>query len=199
MDFLFDIGRVLLDFNFEAAMRPLVTQRDEATYARLMVAVEDRNDFECGQITADTFAQRCIQAANINATPQAFLHAWQNIFTPNLPMMRDVTRLAASPHHRIILFSNTNTTHWNWMRQHVPEMASIHGQILSFEIGAMKPSAEIYHAAIETYQLTPEHTGYIDDLPQNIETGRHLGFRCHTYRISHHQDFQAWLQSELTR
>ena len=69
----------------------------------------------------------------------------------------------------------------------------------AFEIGALKPEFAIYQYAINTYQLDPTSTVYIDDQPQNIISGKELGFKCWQYDLNDHQAFEIWLEKTLTR
>ena len=64
-------------------------------------------------------------------------------------------------------------------------------------LGSIKPEPEIYHHAIQVHGLKPAETRYIDDLPANIETGRHLGFRTWQYDLNDHPAFERWLAAEL--
>jgi HAD superfamily hydrolase (TIGR01509 family) len=65
--------------------------------------------------------------------------------------------------------------------------------VLSYQTGHIKPEAEIYQLAIDQYGLTPGRTGYIDDLPGNIEAGSAAGFICHQYCAKRHAAFRDWL------
>ena len=49
------------------------------------------------------------------------------------------------------------------------------GQILSSDIGSIKPEPEIYNALLETYNLNPEECLFIDDKEINIIAGEKLG------------------------
>ena len=69
--------------------------------------------------------------------------------------------------------------------------------MLSYQTGYVKPEPEIYHYAIREHGLVPEETLYIDDLPQNIATGRELGFRTWQYDMKDHAAFETWLAENL--
>lgn len=197
MDFLFDIGRVLLDFDFESSMRQLVRGGGDGAFERLMRAVDDRDDFESGRVPPEDFVARSVKMSGLAIAPDAFTAAWRNIFTPNIPMWEAVARLKQTGDHRLILFSNTNAIHCPWIFAEFPELGQFDGRILSYEAGSMKPDPAIYECAIRQFDLDPARTRYIDDLPQNIETGIRLGFRSHLYQIARHADFETWLDAEL--
>lgn len=196
MTFLFDIGRVLLDFDFETSLSRLLPPEISDSAMRLARLLDRKDEFETGAIDVDTYIVWALDVLGSKADASEFQAAWQQIFTPNEPMWACVRKLAADG-HRLILFSNTNAIHCPWIFEAYPEFSLFEGSILSFEARSIKPEPPIYHHAIEVYGLDPASTLYIDDLPQNIATGKALGFRSWQYDLSDHQSFEVWLEKEL--
>jgi glucose-1-phosphatase len=197
MNILFDIGRVLLDFDFESSLARLLPPDTENPSERLKLLIERKDEFETGKIDIPTYTSWALQVLASPATPEEFQHAWQQIFTRNTPMWTCVEKLVADG-HRLILFSNINGIHWPWITENFDGFHQFHGAVLSYETGFIKPQPEIYHHAIRTHQLVPEETLYIDDLPPNIATGIDLGFICHQYDLRDHAAFEKWLAANLT-
>ncbi len=50
--------------------------------------------------------------------------------------------------------------------------------ILSYELGCMKPSAEIFKHALRTANLAPDLVWYVDDVPEFVVAGAHLGIHA---------------------
>ena len=196
-DFLFDIGKVLLDFDFESSLSKLLPADHPDPAASLGKLLEKKDELERGRISADDFTTWGIEIICSKATPAEFHSAWRNIFTPNAPMWDAVRSLAAAD-HRLILFSNTSAIHCPWVFSAYPEFSLFQGSILSFETDSIKPHPEIYHQAIDKYSLIPENTLYIDDLPANIATGKAFGFRTHQYDLANHGAFEDWLAKQLS-
>jgi len=197
MDFLFDIGRVLLDFDFETSMRRVLQDETDDSFERLNQVIRNRIPLEKGEIQPSEFIKQSIQTIDSSISPVAFETAWREIFTPIPRMWAVVNKLKALGGHRLILFSNTNAIHCPWVFREFPEFDHFDGAVLSHEVGAMKPDAAIYQHAIREFDLDPSRTIYIDDLPENIATGRGFGFRCHLYDMRDHAAFELWLASEL--
>lgn len=196
MTLLFDIGRVLLDFDFETSISRLLPAGIPDASLRLNRLLERKDEFETGAIQKDSYISWALEVLGSTATPSEFEHAWRHIFTPNEPMWDCVRELAAAG-HRLILFSNINSIHWPWLAGNFPEFILFHAAVASFETGFIKPQPEIYQYAIAAHGLDPAATLYIDDLPQNIATGRDLGFRCWQYDLKDHPAFEAWLAANL--
>jgi putative hydrolase of the HAD superfamily len=198
MTFLFDIGRVLLDFDFVPSLRRLLPPGAPDAEERLQRLLERKDEFEAGGVDSETYIDWALGVLGSESSPEEFRHAWQHIFTPNEPMWERVRQLAKDG-HRLILFSNINSIHSPWIFDEFPELSLFHGAVMSFEAGFIKPNPAIYHYAIATYELDPVHTIYIDDLPQNIETGREFGFRCWQYDLKNHAAFEEWLAENIQR
>ncbi len=196
-DFLFDIGKVLLDFDFETSLTRLLPQDHPAPRATLERLLAKKDEFEAGRITVGDYTNWAIRTLETTATTEQFHAAWQDIFTENLPMWAAARRLHATG-HRLILFSNTNAIHCPHVFEAYPEFSIFHGAVLSFEVDSIKPHPEIYRHAIEKYSLIPENTLYIDDLPANIATGDQFGFRTHQYDLDNHPAFEQWLSKQLS-
>lgn len=194
MTFLFDIGRVLLDFDFESSLSQLFPPGTTDSKVRLTRLLARKDEFESGGIHVDEYIDWALATLGSPATPDEFRHFWQRIFTPIEPMWERVRQLSADG-HRLILFSNTNAIHCPWVFETYPEFSLFHHAVLSFETGYIKPHPGIYRHAIDTHSLVPEATLYIDDLPENIDAGRAFGFQCHQYDMRDHAAFEKWLAS----
>lgn len=196
MTFLFDIGRVLLDFDFETSLSRLLPPGTPDPQARMARLIARKDDFEAGSIPVDEYITWALDVMGSNASHDEFRHWWQRIFTPNEPMWKTVRALAAGGHH-LILFSNTNAIHCPWVFEEYPEFSLFPEAVLSYQAGSIKPHPEIYQHAIDTHGLDPAATLYIDDLPQNIATGRKFGFQSFQYDLKNHPAFEQWLSSKL--
>ncbi len=194
MTFLYDIGRVLLDFDFESSLARLLPPDCADPHERLAHLLDRKDEFESGAINEGDYIRWALDVIGSQATPGEFRQAWQRIFTPNEPMWENVRKLSAAG-HRLILFSNTNAIHCPWMFEAYREFSLFDGAVLSFEVGAIKPHPPIYQHAVDVHDLDPAATLYIDDLPENIATGREFGFHCHQYDLKDHASFERWLSS----
>lgn len=194
MTFLYDIGRVLLDFDFEASIANLFPPGTNDVRERIQRMLARKDEFESGKLDVGTYTHWALEVLETSATPEEFHHAWRNIFTPNEPMWRRVRQLSAAG-HRLILFSNINGIHVPWIYEEFPEFALFDDAVMSFQTGFIKPDPEIYRHAIAQHNLVPAETLYIDDLPENIATGRALGFQTWQYDLRDHAAFEQWLAS----
>ncbi len=196
MTFLFDIGKVLLDFDFEGSLRSFFPPGTAKVDERLPRLLARKDEFETGAISAEDYTRWAIKVLETDVSSEQFHHAWQQIFTANVPMWQCARKLATEG-HRLILFSNTNAIHCPWIFRAFPEFSVFPEAVLSYQVGAIKPHPEIYQHAITEYALIPGNVIYIDDLPENIATGSRFGFRTWQYDLRNHRAFETWLADQL--
>ncbi len=193
MTFLFDIGNVLLKLHFERFHQAVLGAPD-APLPDDLLALKD--PYETGAITCDQFVTQSLAILQSDLSPSEFTAAWEDIFTLNQPMWEVVRRLHKEG-HRLILFSNTNAIHARAFLKKFPDFSLFHHHHFSQEVGAIKPNDDFYQKAIDTYQLIPNETLYFDDLPENIDTGKRLGFQSWQYDLTDHQAALDWLEPRL--
>ena len=169
--FLIDIGRVLLNFDFESSLIKLIPEDIDNPKERVQCILEKKDALESGLIAPEHYANWALKILGSHATIEQFYHAWQQIFTVNEAMWRCVHQLA-NQKHSLILISNINAIHCPWIFSAYPEFSY--------------------------FKLDPKSTLYIDDMPQNIASGREAGFQCWQYDLNNHQAFENWLAQALT-
>jgi putative hydrolase of the HAD superfamily len=186
MTILFDIGNVLLRFDYHETLHALIPAELGDAATRLRLLDEKREDLESGRIAVADFVPWALQTLGSRATGEQFIAAWRSIFTPIAETWELVEKLSAQG-HRLILFSNINAIHHPWIFEAYPGFEKFHGAAMSYEMGVMKPHDAFYQWAIERYDLVPDETFYIDDLEANIATGEKFGFYCHQYDFLRHE------------
>ncbi|MGJ8698262.1 MAG: HAD-IA family hydrolase [Verrucomicrobiaceae bacterium] len=193
MTFLFDIGNVLLNLHFDRFHNAVLPVGEEELPPG-MAPLKD--PLETGSISNDEFVSRSLDILKTNLSPQEFIRAWQDVFSINNPMVRVVDQLKAD-NHRLILFSNTNGLHAERFLAEYRVFDHFDHHHFSHDVGAIKPHPDFYQVAIDEYDLTPSETIYLDDLPENIATGRDFGFQSFQYDINDHQPCLDWLRERV--
>ena len=192
--FLFDIGNVLLKFDFSLALRA-VADRSEVHDETEILARIDRIkwSYEDGQIDRAAFLRGVFDVLRYRGTEAQFIAAWEDIFAANTPMFALVEHLAKT--HPLYLLSNTNDIHRDYIFRTYEVFARFTGGTYSYAARASKPGREIYEHACRAHSLDPATTFFIDDLLPNIETARALGFIAHHYHLDRHDALLADLRA----
>jgi putative hydrolase of the HAD superfamily len=103
-----------------------------------------------------------------------FCRLWMSIFPPGTLLADDLLE-ALARRYRLILLSNTNPLHFDALAANYPILRHFHRRILSYEVGAMKPSPAIYAAALAAAEADPQECFYTDDIPAYVEAARKAG------------------------
>ena len=192
--FLFDIGNVLVRFDFSRAVRAVAALSDVADEADALHRIEAvKLDYEDGQVSRAEFLREAFRILGYRGTEAQFIAAWQGIFSENEPM----TALVRALHGRfpIFLLSNTNDMHVEGLFRDFPVFGHFTGATYSHEAKASKPHRSIYEIAARTHGLEPGATFFIDDLAANIATARELGFHAHHYHHDRHGELLAAIRA----
>ena len=186
--FLFDVGNVIIKFDFSKAARriePFCQVTAELALERVALLTPL---LELGQLSPDEFITKASREIGFSGSPEFFRSSFEDIFELNQPVV-DFIQTQKSAGARLYLLSNTNGIHVPFFESTYPVFDLFDGKAYSHEIGAMKPDPEIYQAAIASLNLVPENTIYVDDLAANCEAGRKAGFLTIEYRADDHESF----------
>jgi len=172
---LFDLGRVLVYFDFSRAYRSLtgLCPFSEAEIARRLHGEGLTWDLETGRMEPRDFHALVAKKLKLEIGYERFCEIWTSIFTDALlpeSLLEDLAK-----RYRLILLSNTNAIHFEMIQRKYPHIRHFHELTLSYKVGALKPQEEIYRAAIEYAGCAPEECFYTDDIPEFVEGGKRVG------------------------
>ena len=113
---IFDIGNVLLRFDFARSVRK---QRCDAEVDSLLRALDPlRHAYECGKMERGKFLKRAKAALQFAGSDAEFIAAYEDIFTENLPMTQLVPLLRKQL--PLYLLSNTSELHIDYITRTYP-------------------------------------------------------------------------------
>lgn len=175
---IFDLGKVLLDFDYGIAIRRLVPRCRVDLEALRRTLTQDSLllEYESGRRSTPEFFSEVQRLTGYAGTIEEFRHVFGDIFTPIEPMVR----LHAEAHARGVptyLFSNTNELAITFVRARFPFMRQFDGQILSYEVKAMKPEPPMYELAERMSGFRGPEIFYVDDRAENVEAGWQRGWQ----------------------
>lgn len=183
--FIFDIGNVLLRFDFSLALRKLSADPDAAAERVLELIEPVKAAYEAGRMERADFQREVRAIVKFTGQDADLVAAWEDIFTENAPMVE----LVQSLHGRfpLYLLSNTSDIHKEFIFRTYPVFRLFDDGVYSYLARASKPEREIYEIAARQFGVTPGETLFIDDLAANIESARAVGFRAHHYHPDRHE------------
>jgi len=175
---VFDLGKVLVDFDYSIAARRIAarsTQPPENLHAFLSTSPL-LVDYENGALTRQEFFDAMQSATGFQGGVTEFGQFFADIFTEIAPMIELHAELRRRGVPTYIL-SNTNDLAIEHIRRKFPFFKNFDGYILSYEVKALKPQAPIYHALERMTGKRGAEIIYIDDRAENIAGGAAHGWR----------------------
>ncbi len=178
---LFDLGKVLLYFNFEPAFRRLSEHSRYSPQEIEDFLIQSGLEvlYDGGKISSRQFYQNIKQTLGLRLGFVAFQHIWNGIFTPIAGMNRLVGEL--KKRYRLVLISNTNAMHFAYARKRYSVLKKFDSCILSYKEKVRKPDPRIYRKAAKACRARPREIFYIDDRADLTQAASELGFNTFTF------------------
>lgn len=181
-DILFDLGNVLVPFNWEIAflrLRPFLPEKvvclmTEDIQSFKTIFHQAAVDMEMGRVDFAQFAVTFSQSLGLRLSVDSLRDIWCNIFWMDENMVELGELL--SKKYGTWLVSNTSKVHYQWIVDRFPRVAFFRGAALSYEMGIMKPSPLYYQRVIDMFGIDPGTSLFIDDLAENVYGARQAGF-----------------------
>ena len=183
--FLFDIGKVLVDFDL-VAFASKVVHRSPGALARVLAlrAHESLRAVETGRLSGEEYFESFLRPLAPAWTYRDLVQAWADVFTPNpvgMALMEEL-RDAGEP---VGFLSNLAPFNAEAIEEKIPGFFSLSSRnFLSYEMGCMKPDAEIYRRACEGMGARPAECFFLDDTPECVDGARRAGLRAELFRTS---------------
>ena len=174
---LFDLGGVLANFGGVGPMRELSGIGSDEEVWRRWLACPWVRAFERGSCSADEFAAGLVGDWNLEIDPPAFLAQFRSWLVAPLPGAEALVR-ATKVVRPVGCLSNTNQIHWDDGVADWPLVDLFDHRFLSFQMGLLKPDAEVFGYAARAAGLPPARVLFLDDNIINVEGARKSGFNA---------------------
>lgn len=173
---IFDFGDVFIDLDKQATFRELKKSNIEELSEEIQKA---NKDYEMGLISTETFISSYLNHSSA-LTNEGMIDAWNSILM-DFPKYRFqfIKKLSEEKKYQLILLSNTNEAHIDWIKQRIPFFEEFKfcfdAFYLSHEINLRKPNSDIFQYVLQKHQLKSEECLFIDDTLENTEAAKKLG------------------------
>ncbi len=178
-----DMGNVVLFFDhmiFIHKISEFTPYSPEKTWDILKDNIELIQNFSRGQLEPEAYVDEMIRLIAADIGKQDFMVLYRDIFSLNRNVLdtlhewKDIKKL--------VLLSNTDFIHFEYIKKNFPEMFIFDEYVLSYETGTLKPEIEIYKTALEKAGISAGEAVFIDDLEDNVEAAAGLGMQGIVYR-----------------
>lgn len=179
---ILDLGNVIVGLDFPRAYRAAarLTGYNASEIPELIRAANLARPYERGELTSEEFYQRFCRALDLEISYPEFVSLWSDMFQP-APILTDglLAELAAAT--KLIMLSNTNEIHFEFIHRKYPLLRHFHDFVLSYKVGAMKPDAAIYLDAVRRAGCEPGECFFVDDIEENVAAARQLGIDAEVF------------------
>ena len=175
---VFDLGKVLLDFDYAIAARKILP-RCRASLPAIIQLINQSpllHQLETGLVSSQAFFDHLQAATGFQGSWPEFCTLFGDIFSPIQPMVQLHADLRARP-LRTYIFSNTNDLAIAHIRERFPFFRHFDGYVFSYEHQAMKPESKLYEIMEATSGCRGGELLYLDDRPENVAAGAARGWR----------------------
>ena len=187
---VFDLGGVLVDLDFKAAINGL----QKAGFANVKEQLQTLHQggifqkFELGEMSADEFRTAIRENSTVELTDEEVDKLW-NAMLLEIPREKLELILDLRGKYMVYLLSNTNSIHWDYVCKNAFNYRGFRVNdyfeetFLSYEMHLAKPDKAIFEKVLQDANLLPEETLFIDDSEANCKAAEEVGIHAHHYHI----------------
>ena len=175
---IFDLGKVLVDFDWTVAARRIAarTRFSPAQLLGAMVEAPMLVDYEKGLLTTEQVYAAIRELTGFNGSLAEFSAFFADIFT-EIPEMTALHAAVRARGLTTYILSNTNTLAFEHIHRHFPFFSNFDGYVLSYEHQAMKPEPKLYEVAEQMSGRRAAEILFIDDRPENVAAAAARGWQ----------------------
>ena len=182
---IFDLGGVILDLSVDSTLQQfsVLSGLDRTQVGRLFQNSAGFVDYEKGLISDADFRDFVRKLYNVKASDAQLDQCW-NAMLVRIPREKLSLLLKLKEQYNVILLSNTNTIHLEYINGTVVPAAGghaldhyFHRSYYSHLLKKRKPDAEIFEHVLEENNLTAGQTLFLDDNADNIAGAKAVGIQ----------------------
>ena len=182
---IFDLGRVLIDFDHWIAAKKLavLTNKTPQELYNLFFDSSLVQSFEEGKISPENFFCEVKRMLNLKIGFEEFVPLWSQIFfltDENKAVYYLAKQLRR--HYTVTLLSNVNTLHFDYIKKNFPIFNAFHHIFASCELGFIKPHPMIYQKVLDKLGIEAGEAFYVDDRAELVAEANKLGIRAFVFK-----------------
>ena len=181
---IFDIGNVLVDFNFQICFRAF--SPDEETYQKIVKATIKNPiwaEFDRGVLSdEEILAGFVANDPSIEGILREMFNSLEGIIKKreySIPWIKALQKNG----YQVLVLSNFPKKVYELFQEELDFLDVVDGGILSYQDQVIKPDEAIYQLLLERYRLLPEECVFLDDLKANLVTADRLGMHTILFTV----------------
>ena len=169
MNFIFDFGAVLVDWNPHYVFDPYFGSREKADWFLANICTAAWNgEMDGGKPFAQGVAE--LQALHPEWAPEIELYwkQWKNMMGDAIPGMYELLQELKAAGHKLYGLTNWSSETFYQIEGNYPVFGLLDGKVVSGDVKLLKPSPEIFHCVLDRFGLKAEECLFIDDNAANV-------------------------------
>ena len=191
---IFDIGNVLLDFDYMKHFRSLFDEETAQTIADNSIRkLEVWLEMDRGVLSYDEAVELVIRGAP--RLEKEIRLAVKELYdrVESYPYATQWVKSLKEKGYRVYILSNYGEKPFAASKGRMPFLRYTDGQLISYEVREVKPNAAIYQALCDRFHIDPDKAVFIDDSAINIAGAKAFGL--HTILFTDYEDAVAQLKT----
>ncbi len=181
-----DSGKVLIDYDYSI----LINRLSELSGCRIESgALSKMEEINASMQRGELAWAQAIKILNrslcISISEKEWIDLYNGVLTHEIVRMREVLSDLKKT-YRLVALSNTDEIHWSYLLKTFPIYALLDGWIVSHQEKVVKPGPAIYQIFMKRYCNNGFPAFFTDDMPENVEMARKLGWRAEIFVDAEH-------------
>ena len=180
---VFDIGKVLIHYDPHLAFHDIIPDQEERTFFLTEVCsnawnLEQDRGRDWREAEAEAIARHPERAEQIRAFRANWSKMVPHAYDGSVEILRELIGAGAD----VTMLTNFAADTFKEAQVKFPFLTESRGVTVSGEIALIKPDRAIYDRHVESFDLTPADTVFIDDSLPNVEGARAAGWQAIHFR-----------------
>ena len=184
---IFDIGQVLVEFNWEEFFRQHFSEGDFEKVSNATVLNEKIwSEMDRGTLSFDEVIDLIVKEQDFlkDNIKEILIGLYKSVLPFNYS--KNMIKSLKEKGYNIYLLSNFGEVPFNLAKERFDFMEYVDGGIISYEVKMIKPEPLIYKAILEKYNLVASECVFLDDNANNIKEAKSQAFNT-----VHFTDYQS--------
>ena len=174
--FIFDIGNVLVEFNWRETFSQIFDSETADIIAKATVLDGEKwNTLDRGTLTYEELIKSFTENAPGYEKEIRYgideIYEHLHVFDYSAPWLKSLKEKG----YKVYILSNFGDYTFNRSKPHFEFLNYTDGALISYEVNLLKPEREIYDALCKKFDIIPENAVFFDDNEKNIEGAKAYG------------------------
>lgn len=173
---VFDIGQVLLEFNWRGFIDKMDISADKKEkLTNVTLGNMSHWDQHDRGMSDEEFIEKSMELEpDIRPELEYYMKNIGNIikeYSYSVPLIKELKAKG----YMVYILSNYGKTPFEYARNNMKFIKEVDGMIISSDVGYVKPESEIYEVLFDKFNLIPGECVFLDDRADNIEAAKEMG------------------------